>query len=117
MHVAVPITVVTCNNNVQIISQQEPAFPNTIPNQVQPPPPLIMADDKPEFKISDILDTKIDNCCHTCKLLYLVCWTGYEGTNKETSWILASELGHVSKLVADFHKAYLAKTSPLSSLS
>ena len=76
-----------------------------------------MVDDESEFKISEILDTKIDNHRRTCKLLYLVRWTGYEGTDKEISWILASELGNVSKLVADFHKAYPAKPGPLSSLS
>ena len=76
-----------------------------------------MVDDKPKFEISEILDTKIDNCCHACTLLYLVHWTGYEGTNKETLWILASELGHASKSIADFHKAYQARPGPLSSLS
>ena len=76
-----------------------------------------MVDDEPEFEILEILDTKIDNCCHACKLLYLVCWTGYKGTDKETLWILASELGHTSELIADFHVAYLAKPGPLSRLS
>ena len=95
----------------------EPAVLNTIPDRVQPPLPPIMVDDKPEFEISEILDAKIDNRHRTCKLLYLVCWTGYEGTDEETSWILASKLGHASELVADFHKAYLAKPGPLSSLS
>ena len=76
-----------------------------------------MVDDEPEFEISEILDTKINNRRHTCKLLYLVRWTGYEGTNEETSWILASEIGHASELIVDFHKAYPAKPGPLSSLS
>ena len=76
-----------------------------------------MVDDKPEFEISEILDTKIDNRHHACKLLYLICWMGYKGTNEETSWILTSKLGHASELVAHFHKAYPAKPSPLSSLS
>ena len=76
-----------------------------------------MVNNEPEFEILEILDTKIDNCHHTCKLLYLVHWTGYEGTDKETSWILASELGHASKLVTDFHVAYPAKPGPLSRLS
>ena len=76
-----------------------------------------MVDDEPEFEISEILDTKIDNCRHACKLLYLVRWMGYEGTNEETLWILASELGHASELVVDFHQAYPAKPGPLSSLS
>ena len=96
--------------------QQEPAILNMIPNRVQLPPPPIMVDDEPEFEILEILDTKVDNHHRTCKLLYLVCWVGYEGTDK-TSWILASELGHASELVMDFHKAYLAKPGPLSSLS
>ena len=95
----------------------EPATPNLIPDRIQPPPPPITVDDEPEFKISEILDSKIDNRCHSCKLLYLVRWTGYEGTDKETSWILTSELGHASELVADFHSAYSAKPGPLSSLS
>ena len=99
------------------VSMLEPAVPNTIPSRVQSPPPPIMVDDEPKFEISEILDTKINNRHRTCKLLYLVCWTGYEGTGKETSWILASELGHASKLVTDFHVAYLAKPGPLSSLS
>ena len=80
-------------------------------------PPPITVDDEPEFKISEILDSKIDNRRHTCKLLYLVHGTGYEGTNEETSWILASELGHASELIADFHLAYPAKSGPLSKLA
>ena len=95
----------------------EPATPNLIPDRIQPPPLPITVDDEPEFEISEILDTKIDNRCCSCKLLYLVCWTGYEGTDKDTSWILASELGHASELFSDFHKAYPAKPGPLSSLS
>ena len=80
-------------------------------------PPLVMVNDEPEFEISEILDTKIDNRRCACKLLYLVCWTGYEGTDEETSWILASELGHASELVTEFHTKYPAKPGPLSKLS
>ena len=94
----------------------EPATPNPIPDCVQPPPLPILADDELEFEISEILDSKIDNCQQACKLLYLVHWTGYEGTDKETSWILTSELGHASKLIVDFHAAYPAKPVPLTSL-
>ena len=95
----------------------EPVALNPIPVRIQPPPLPITVDDKPEFKILEILDSKIDNCCRTCKLLYLVHWTGYEGTDKETSWILASELRHASELIADFHLAYPAKSVPLSKLA
>ena len=99
------------------ISMLEPTVPNMIPGRVQSPLPPIMVDNEPEFEISEILDTKINNRHHTCKLLYLVCWTGYEGTDEETSWILTSELGHASKLITDFHMAYPAKPGPLSRLS
>ena len=76
-----------------------------------------MVNDEPEFEISEILDTKIDNCRHACKLLYLVRWTDYEGTDEETSWILTSELGHTSELIVEFHTKYPAKPGPLSRLS
>jgi len=79
--------------------------------------PPILVDDEPEFEISKILDSKLDHRCRAFKLLYLVRWTGYKGTDEETSWILATELGHASELVTDFHKAYQAKPGPLSSLS
>jgi len=42
---------------------------------------------------------------------------GYKGANKEMSWLIATELGHASELVADYHKAYLTKPGPLESLS
>jgi len=94
----------------------EPATPNPIPDQIQPPPLPIIVDDEPEFEISEILDSKIDNQHCACKLLYLVHWTEYEGPNEETSWILASELGHASELIVDFHSVYPAKSGPLSNL-
>src|SRR5882724_1857239 len=98
------------------VSMLEPATLNLIPNQVQPPPLPIIVDDEPEFEIYKIIDSKIDNRHRACKLLYLVHWTGYKGTDEETSWILASELGHAAELVVDFHSAYPAKSGPLSSL-
>ena len=45
----------------------------------------------------------------SCKLQYLVHWAGYEGTNKETSWLLASELGHPLEVISDIHQVYLEK--------
>ena len=91
----------------------EPAHPDPIPDRVQPPPPAIMVDDEPKFEISEILNSKINNRRRTCKLLYLVQWMGYEGTDEETSWILATELGHATELVSDFHLAYPGKPGPL----
>ena len=75
-----------------------------------------MVDDEPEFEISEILDSKIDNQHCACRLLYLVQWTGYKGTDKETPWILTTELGHAMELVSDFHSAYPGRLGPFSQL-
>src|ERR1700730_6906257 len=97
------------------VSQLEPETPNTIPNRVQPPPPPIEVDDDFEYEISEILDSKIDKR-QKCKLLYLVRWTGYEGTDQETDWLSATQLEHAAELVQDFHKSYPDKPGPLISL-
>ena len=91
----------------------EPATPNMIPNQVQLPPLPVFVDGEPEFEIAEILDSKVNQWCRNCKLLYLVHWTRYASTDEETSWILTMELGNAPKLVVDYHVAYLAKPGPL----
>jgi hypothetical protein len=98
------------------VSQLETETPNTIPNRVQPPPPPIEVDGDIEYEVSEILDSKIDKR-RKCQLLYLVRWTGYEGTDQETDWLPATELEHAPELVQDFHKSYPAKPGPLTSLS
>ena len=98
------------------VSQLEPASSSSIPGQVPTLPPPVLIEGKPEFEISEILNFKVDCHCRLCKLLYLVCWSGYEGTNEETSWILASELGNASELVEEFHQAYPHKPGPLSNM-
>ena len=95
------------------VSMLEPATPNTIPDRVQPPPPPVLIDGELEFEISEILNSKVEQWCRNCKLLYLVCWTGYASTDEEISWILAMELGNTPELVADYHAAYPAKPGPL----
>ncbi|KIN98972.1 hypothetical protein M404DRAFT_30934 [Pisolithus tinctorius Marx 270] len=42
------------------VSQLELAHPNTIPNQTQPPPPPVKVNSKPEYEITKILDSKVD---------------------------------------------------------
>jgi len=61
------------------VSQLELAIPNTIPDRMQPPPPPVEVDGEPEFEIAEILDSKVDCRRKSCKLLYLVCWSSYEG--------------------------------------
>ena len=98
------------------VSQLEPTSSSSIPGWVPTLPPPVLVEGKLEFEISEILDSKVDRHCCLCKLLYLVHWSGYEGTNKETSWILASELGNASELIEEFHQAYLHKPRPLSNM-
>ncbi|KIO07372.1 hypothetical protein M404DRAFT_136212 [Pisolithus tinctorius Marx 270] len=93
------------------VSQLEPAIPNTIPNWSQPPPPLVDVDGDLEFKVSEILDSKV-NQHRKCWLQYLVWWTGYEGTDEETTWVLATELDNASELVQEYHDWYPDKPGP-----
>jgi hypothetical protein len=98
------------------VSQLEPLKPNVIPNRTQPPLPPLAVDGELEYEIAEVLDSKIDNRRWTCKLLYLVRWSGYEGTDEETSWVLATELEHVQEVVTDFHTRYPSKPGPFSPL-
>ena len=91
----------------------EPATPNVIPNCIQPPPPSVEVDGDTEYGIAAILDSKIDKR-RTCKLLYLVRWSGYEGTDEEYSWLPATELGHAPELITNYHTAYPDKPRPLN---
>src|ERR1700722_14036581 len=97
------------------VFQLELSTPNTIPNRIQPPPPPVEVDNNIEYKIAKILNSKLDQC-RKCKLLYLVRWAGYEGTDQEMDWLVATELTHASELVAAFHSAHPSRPSPLSSL-
>ena len=95
------------------ISMLEPTTPNKIPNWTQSLPPLIDIDREPEFEIAEVVDSKIDKW-RRCKLLYYICWLGYEDTNEEFSWLPAMELEQSMELVADFHSTYLTKLGPLA---
>lgn len=94
------------------VSQLEPSIPNSIPNRTQPPPPPVVIDDELEYEIAEVLDSKIDNR-RRCKLLYLVKWSGYEGTDEENSWLPATELEHAQEIVDTFHSRYPQKPGPL----
>ena len=43
----------------------EHATPNLILNQIQSPPPPVEIDGEPEYEISEILDSKVDNVVDT----------------------------------------------------
>jgi len=76
--------------------------PSAIPNRTKLPPAPVKVEGNLEYEIAKILNTKIDKC-RRCKLLYYVWWLGYEGTDEETSWLPADEMGHAADLVKEFH--------------
>ncbi|KAI3997999.1 hypothetical protein K525DRAFT_215143, partial [Schizophyllum commune Loenen D] len=56
----------------------------------------------------------IDRRFCRCPLRYFVRWSGYKGTDEETSWVAASDLTHCQELVNDFHRLHPSKPSPSS---
>jgi hypothetical protein len=64
----------------------ESAPPNSIPNHTQEPLPPVEIQGELKYEMESILNSKIDKW-HKCPLLYLVKWSGYKGTNEETSCI------------------------------
>ena len=94
------------------VSMLEPSIPNTILNRTGPPPAPVVIDGEPEYEVTEILDSKIDRRQRPCNLLYLVRWSGYKGTDEETSWLLATELGNASEIVTEFHIRYPSKPGP-----
>ena len=93
------------------VSMLEPSAPNEFPNQTETPPPPVIIDRETEFEISEILDSKIDKR-HKCRLQCLVKWSGYEGTDEETSWIPTSKLKHTTESMVDFHLTNPDKPGP-----
>ena len=86
------------------VSMLEPSTPNEFPNRTETPPLPVIINGETEFEILEILDSKVDKR-RKCRLQYLVKWSGYEGTNEETSWIPTSELKHATESMADLHLA------------
>jgi len=94
------------------VSMLELATPNTFQQRSEPLPAPVIIDGEPEYEISKIVDSKIDRQ-RACKLLYKVIWLGYEDTDNDSEWLLATELEHAKELVNDFHLKYPTKPGPL----
>jgi hypothetical protein len=87
------------------VSQLEPAHDAHFEGHTQPPPPPIEVEGEAEHEVAGILDSKLDR--HRKEpLVYLVKWTGYEGTPDESSWEPAEHLQHVPDLVHEFHRQH-----------
>jgi len=94
------------------VSMLEPATPNTFQQHSKPLPVPVIIDGEPEYKVSKIVDSKID-CWRAWKLFYKVIWLGYENTDNDSEWLPATELEHAKELVDDFHLKYPSKPGPL----
>ena len=90
----------------------KPATSNTFSERIQLAPAPVIINRKPEYEISQIMDSKI-YCQQACKLLYKVIWLGYEDTGDKYKWIPTSELTHATDLVSNFHIIYPTKSGPL----
>jgi len=86
------------------------------PQCIQPLPPPVEIDGDIKYEVSKVLDSRVDRHFRGNKsLCYLVCWTGYEGTEEETSWISAQDLKHAQDMIRIFHHHYLSKPGPMDS--
>ena len=61
----------------------EPTISNTFSERIQLAPASVIINGKPEYKISQIVDSKID-WRQAWKLLYKVIWLGYKDTGDES---------------------------------
>jgi hypothetical protein len=93
------------------ISQLEPAHDAHFEGHTQPPLPPIKVEGEAEHKVAGILDSKLD-CWWKEPLVYLVKWTGYEGTPDESSWEPVEYLEHVLDLVHKFYHQHPNKPGP-----
>ena len=59
------------------------AISNIFLQYSKPLPVPVIINREPEYKISEIVDSKID-CQKACKLLYKVIWLEYEDTNNNS---------------------------------
>jgi hypothetical protein len=93
------------------VSQLEPAHDAHFEGCTQPSPPPIEVEGEAEHEVAGILNLKLDRRRKE-PLVYLVKWTGYEGTPDESSWEPMEHLEHVLDLVYEFHCQHLDKPGP-----
>ncbi|MBW0508084.1 hypothetical protein O181_047799 [Austropuccinia psidii MF-1] len=89
----------------------EPVKTSTIPNWHKEPPVLIIIEEE-EWKVSQILDSKIKRG----KLWYLVEWkSSIQEPERSTCWEPTENLNNCPQFVKDFHYLYPAKPGTNSS--
>ncbi|MBW0564475.1 hypothetical protein O181_104190 [Austropuccinia psidii MF-1] len=93
------------------ISLLEPVKTSAIPDRHQEPPPPIIIEEEEEWKVSEILDSKLKRG----KLWYLVEWKGFSHDRERSTWEPAGNLKNCPELVKDFHSLSPDKPGPNSS--
>ncbi|MBW0579703.1 hypothetical protein O181_119418 [Austropuccinia psidii MF-1] len=93
------------------VSLLEPVKQSAIPNQHQFPPPPVSVEEKEEWEVAQVLDSKLKGA----KLWYLVEWKGFSEDPERTSWEPASSLNNSPDLVKGLHSLYLGKPGPNNS--
>jgi hypothetical protein len=93
------------------VSQIEPHTSNPFPEWIDSLPPLIVLEDGDEHELKAILDSKLDRQ-YRVKLHYYVKWEGYEGTDKQYSWIGADDIRKANELLSEFYKCHPNKPGP-----
>lgn len=80
----------------------EPNVPNTFEDHHMDPPPLIVINNQPKYKVLRILDSCRDRRV-SGGVCYLVEWLGYENTSEANSWEPFASLEHAKELLFKFH--------------
>ncbi|MBW0495697.1 hypothetical protein O181_035412 [Austropuccinia psidii MF-1] len=80
------------------VSLLEPVKQSTIPNQHQLPPSPVIVEEKEEWEVSQVLDSKLKRGT----LWYLVQWKGFDEGPERTTWEPSSSLTHSPDLFKDF---------------
>ncbi|MBW0473199.1 hypothetical protein O181_012914 [Austropuccinia psidii MF-1] len=93
------------------VSLLEPVKQSAIPNRNQLPPPPVLVEEKQEWEVAQVLDSKLKRG----KLWYLVEWKGFSEDPERTSWEPAFNITNSPYLVKDFHSLYPGKPGPNTS--
>jgi hypothetical protein len=93
-------------HNVFHVGLLEKYTPSDIPGQLDDPPPPVIVDGEEEYGVENIISSRSVNCGKKRKIQYLVEWTGYGGTEEETTWQDPEDLTNSVDKVKEFHNWY-----------
>ncbi|MBW0471082.1 hypothetical protein O181_010797 [Austropuccinia psidii MF-1] len=93
------------------VSLLEPVKKSSIPNCNQLPPPPVLVEDKEEWEVAQVLNSKLKRG----QLWYLVELKGFSEDPERTTWEPASNLTRSPDLVNNFHSFHPANPGPNTS--